>query len=105
MRIRLRAGPTLAAVTLVFAGCGGVSVPGVAKQAAVAACEQAATAIKDAQARGVADQACKAGATGDVRKASAGAKQAAREGCLGEARKVVDPVARQQVAALGPTAR
>lgn len=105
MRIRLRAVPTLAAVTLVLGGCGGVSVSGVAKQGAVAACEQGATAIKDAQARGVADQACKAGAAGDVRKASAAAKQAARERCLREARKVVDPVARQQVEALCPTIR
>lgn len=101
--VALRAGSAIAAVTAIIfaaAGCGDLpSVKSTGKQAALAACRQAATAIKDPSAREAAGRACSAGAVGDAGKA---AKQAARKRCLQEAMKVVDPAARQQVRALCP---
>jgi hypothetical protein len=95
------AGCLLAAGAVV--GCGGAG--GIAQEVGVAACRQAASALADPQARQIADQACQAGASGSVTQATQAAKQAARNACLTEAQKIVDPVARQQIAALCPAVK
>jgi hypothetical protein len=91
------------AATGVTVGCGGAGT--VAKEIGVAACLQAAGSVSDATARAIADQACQVGASGDVAQATRAVKQAARDACLGEARRIVDPAARQQVEALCPTVK
>jgi hypothetical protein len=84
-------------------GCGGAG--GIVREVGVAACRQAASSLADPQARQIADQACQAGASGSVDQATQAAKQAARNACLTEAHKIVDPLARQQIEALCPAVK
>lgn len=86
------------AIAVAIAGCGG-DVPSL-ESGANAVCRQAAAAIQDQTARQVADEACRS--RGDVGNASRAAKKAARERCLQQSTKVVDPIARRQVRALCP---
>jgi hypothetical protein len=95
------AGCLLAAGAIV--GCGGAG--GIARDIGVAACRQAASSLADPQARKIADQACQAGASGSIKQATQAAKQAARDACLAEARRIVDPLARQEIAALCPAVK
>jgi len=101
-RLRLALIAACLGAAFIATGCGTSAVTGVAKDAAVAACRQAATAIGDRQARRIVDQACVAGADGNVKQLSQEAKRVARERCLAEAKRVADPVARGQVKALCP---
>lgn len=84
-------------------GCGGAG--SVAKEIGVAACRQAASSLSDPQARQIADQACQIGATGSLTQATQAAKQAAHDACVNEAQRIVDQTARQQIAAVCPTAK
>ncbi len=93
-------GPILVASALA-GGCGGLG--GVATQIGVAACRQAARGLQDPVARQTADRACQIGASGDISQVAPAAKQAAHDGCIREAAKIVDPVARGQIQALCPT--
>jgi len=98
-RVIALAGGLAAAAAIV--GCGGAGA--IARNVGVAACRQAASSLSDPHARQIGDQACQAGATGDLSQSTKAAKQAARDACLQEARKLVDPAARQQIEALCPT--
>ena len=89
------------AIAVAIAGCGGGDVPSL-ESGANAVCRQAAAAIQDQTARQVADEACRS--RGDVGNASRAAKKAARERCLQQSTKVVDPIARRQIRALCPPA-
>jgi hypothetical protein len=95
------AGCLLAAGAL--AGCGGAG--SIARIIGVAACRQAASSLTDPQARQIADQACQVGYSGSVQQATQAAEQTARNTCLAEASRIVDPVARQQVAGLCPAGK
>jgi hypothetical protein len=86
-----------------IAGCGGAG--GIAREVGIAACRQAASSLTDPRERQIADQACQAGASGSVQQATQAAKRAARDACLAEARRIVDPVARQQIEALCPAVK
>ncbi len=85
-----------------IAGCGAGSI---AKEIGVAACRQTASSLSDPRARQIADQACQIGATGSLTQATQAAKQAAHDACVKEAQRIVDPTARQQIAAVCPTAK
>lgn len=82
------------------AGCGGAG--SIARIVGVAACRQAASSLTDPQARQIADQACLVGYSGSVQQATQAAERTARNACLAEASRIVDPTARQQVAGLCP---
>ncbi|MHB8694144.1 MAG: hypothetical protein ACYDHH_23130 [Solirubrobacteraceae bacterium] len=86
----------------VIVGCGGAG--NVAVQLGVAACRLAASSIADPQGRQIADQACQFAASGSLSQATKAVKQSARDACLSEANKIVDPTVRQQVSTLCPTA-
>jgi hypothetical protein len=102
-RNRLIAAAGCVLVVGAIVGCGTVSQ--VAVDAGLAACRQAASAIANTQARQAADEACRAGFSGNLSQATKAAKQTARDACLNEARVIVDPLARQQVEALCPTVK
>lgn len=73
-----------------------------ARQAAGAACSQAALSIKDPTAKQSAEQACRAVSSGNAQQLTLAAKQAARLACLQASGRIPDATARAAAKAACP---
>lgn len=91
--------PVLVA-SVALGGCGAIG--SVAKEIGVAACQQAAGGLQNSAARQTAQQACQIAASGSTSQATKAARQVAHDGCVREAAKIIDPIARRQIQALCP---
>lgn len=104
--LTVQASCALMVACLALAGCGSSAVNSAvdtsARQAAGAACAQAALSIKDATAKQSAEQACRAVSSGNAQQLTLAAKQAARLACLQASTRIPDATARAAAKAACP---